>query len=265
MKGRRRSTPVPSPEAAEDPIAVRHDILRERSVAAREVKITLHAKLFLRTALGCVAILSGLGLLVAYLDHVRDGGLPRLILRGFLLDAEANVPTFFAFSLLVFCAVLLALIGACAFLARHRERFHWTLLGALFFLVGFDEAARLHEKLNEPVRAALGGSGMAHFPWVIPAGGLVAVLALLYLPLLRGLPAPIGPLFVLSAALFVGGALGVEMLGAAYAEKHGIQAFGYRLLTTVEESLEMLGVTVFAYALMRFLAHQVRDVHLAFR
>jgi hypothetical protein len=245
--------------------AAPRDLPKALPAAARDVVIVLGARAFLVGALGCIAALAALGVLVAYLGYGREEGLSRIVLRGFLLDGEANVPTFFVFGLLVFSAVLLALIATRAFLVRNRFRFHWALLALLMFFVGFDEAARLHEKLNEPMRAALGGSGPIHFPWVIPGAALVAVLALLYLPFLRGLPAPFGRLLLLSAALYVGGALGVEMLGAAYAEVHGIYGFGYHLITTVEETLEMLGVVVFAYALMRFLGRHDDGVRLRFR
>jgi hypothetical protein len=217
----------------------------------------LDAGLFLRAGLGCIAVLALLGTLAAYLASGRAAEEPSLALRAFLLDEEQNLPTFFAFGLLICCSLLLGLIGAQAFLLRQRFRFHWALLAAVFFLIAFDEAAMLHEKLNGPLRAALGASvwsGWAYFPWVIPAGSLVALLALLYLPFLRSLAAPYGRLFVAAGALYVGGALGLEMLGAAHYEAHGGPTFGYHLVTTAEETLEMLGLAVFAYALMRFLA-----------
>lgn len=233
--------------------------------AGPDVTIALDATLFLRASLGCIALLAALALAVAYLVHVREADLPRLIPRGLLFDEEANIPTFLAFGLLLFCSVLLALIAARAFLARQAFRFHWALLAALFLLIAFDEAAALHERLSGPVRAALDASGWLYFAWIVPFGGFVAVLALLYLPFLRRLPAPFGRLFVLSAALYVGGALGMEMPGAAYYEAHGKRNFTYQLLTTVEETLEMLGAAVFGYALMRFLAHAGGGVRLAFR
>jgi hypothetical protein len=205
-----------------------------------------------------------LGFLVSY-AFVNEANVPRLVIRALLLDAEANLPTFFAFSLLAFCAVLLALIAARAFLARHEFRFHWALLGGLFLLVAFDEAAGLHERLNAPVRAALDVSGALYFAWVIPFGSLVALLALSYLRFLRDLPAPFGRLFVLSGVLYVTGALGAEMLGSAYHQVNGNRTLTYQLITIVEETLEMLGIVVFAYSLMRFLARQNGRVCLGFR
>lgn len=245
------------------PVA-RRDVPRDSPAAVREVEIALDAGIFLRAALGCIAVIVALGLVAAY-AFVSEADVPRLVIRALLLDAEANIPTFFAFSLLVFCGILLALIAARAFLARNEFRFHWALLGGLFLLVAFDEAASLHERLNEPVRVALDTSGALHFAWVIPLGGFVALLALVYLRFLRDLPAPFGKLFVLSGALYVAGAIGVEMLGSAYHQASGNRTFAYQLITIAEETLEMLGIVVFAYALMRFLARRDGRVCLDFK
>jgi hypothetical protein len=62
---------------------------------------------------------------------------------------------------------------------------------------------------------------------------------------------PVRRLFLLAAAVYLGGALGVEMAGAAHAFRHGTENLGYSLWTTLEEALEMAGVAVFIYALLR--------------
>lgn len=242
------------------------DLPRDRpgETANRDVDLVLDADFFLRAAFCCIVVFMVLNLLAAY-ALVSEADVPMLATRAFLLDQEANLPTLFAFGLLVFNSILLALIGARALLAQQRFRFHWALLAALFFLLAFDEAASLHERLNEPVRAALGTSGGFYFAWVIPVGGIAALLAFSYLQFLHALPAPLGRLFVLSGALFVAGALGVEMLGAAYYEANGKLTMTYQIIATAEETLEMLGLAVFAYTLMRFLARLKGKVCLGFR
>ena len=59
---------------------------------------------------------------------------------------------------------------------------------------------------------------------------------------------------MLAGALYVGGALGVELWGASYASVHGLDNVGFMLIATVEETLEMLGQIVLAHALMQSLA-----------
>jgi hypothetical protein len=223
----------------------------------------IDARLVLGVSLACISILFVLGLIAAYIAF--SVGSSHVLLRVFLLNKEANLPTFFSCMLLVSCGLLLALVSAHQLFARTRYRLHWAFLTCLFLLAAFDEAASLHERLIEPVRAAFDATGWAYFAWVIPAWAFVTVLALLYVPMLRDLPKPFGRLFLLSGALYLGGALGVEMPEGAYAEVYGTETFTFHVFATVEETLEMIGLAVFAYALVRYLAHLQQDVRLSFR
>ena len=48
----------------------------------------------------------------------------------------------------------------------------------------------------------------------------------------------------------LGGAVGFEMIGGSVAEMEGIESFRYRILTNIEEGLEMAGILVFIYVLL---------------
>jgi hypothetical protein len=63
-----------------------------------------------------------------------------------------------------------------------------------------------------------------------------------------------------AATLFLGGALGVELVGSRYAEFHGGENLTYNIIATVEESLEMAGVIVFIYALLKYIADNYEEV-----
>lgn len=180
----------------------------------------------------------------------------------FALDGEANIPTFYSAMMLLACSGLLGLIA----IVRGRESdgfsWHWAGLGCVFLLLSVDEASQIHELLNGPVRNAVGAGGVFYFAWVIP--GLVAVtfLGIVYLKFMFSLPSATRWLFFTAAALFLGGALGVEMLGAWWAEGHRLNNPTYALLATAEETLEMLGVLAFFYALLRYVQDHVGEVHL---
>ena len=62
--------------------------------------------------------------------------------------------------------------------------------------------------------------------------------------------------------MFLIGALGVEMLGAREADLHGHSTITYCVLFTVEEMLEMLGIILFIYALLRHLAAETGRISL---
>lgn len=200
--------------------------------------------------LGATAALSLIGTVAAYLKFEVMGGRSTLLTSALIMSYEGNVPTLFSYALLNFCCVLLFLVSAREWDRHSRWCHHWLALGVLFFLLAFDEAASVHEKLA-PILRDYGASGLFHFAWVIPAGIFVAVMAALYLRWLLALPGDTAKLMLLSAVLYIGGALLVEMPEGAYAEVYGQNTFLFHLLTVVEETFEMVGLSVFAYALLR--------------
>jgi hypothetical protein len=65
---------------------------------------------------------------------------------------------------------------------------------------------------------------------------------------------------MIAAALYIGGAVGLELVGGRYAEMHGLKNLTYSMIATAEETLEMAGVIVFIYALLRYIADNYIEV-----
>lgn len=170
----------------------------------------------------------------------------------FYVDAEANLPTAFSVGLLLFAATLLAQVTRDQRRRGAPDVARWALLSAGFVVMAFDEGVSLHERLTPPLGRLLGDGplGVLHFAWIVPGTALVAVLAVFFRRFLLGLPARTRGRFLLAAALYLGGALGVEALGGAYDRSHGDQNLIYSMLATVEETLEMIGVIVLIHALL---------------
>ncbi len=58
-------------------------------------------------------------------------------------------------------------------------------------------------------------------------------------------------LFVAAGLVYVAGAIGMEMVGSAYASVHTtVNAVYAMLIVTIEETLEMLGLVLFVYTLL---------------
>src|SRR5687768_11951693 len=96
------------------------------------------------------------------------------LLVGFLsLSYEGNVPTWYASSLLLLCAVMPGLI-ASEIPAAGSGRRHWWALAILFAFMSLDEAAEIHEHLG----GLIGTGGVLYFDWVIPAAIIVALVGL---------------------------------------------------------------------------------------
>lgn len=184
----------------------------------------------------------------------------------FYVNEERNIPTYFSVLLLLTAALLLGFITA---LTGSREESHgskWAVLSFGFLFMAYDEAFKVHEKLHTPMRQVLGDSdlGIFYFSWVIPGIIIVLVLAVFFLKFLWHLPAKTRLRFLVAGFLYVGGAIGVELVGGHHAELHGEQSFGYSMIVTVEESLEMAGLIVFIWALLNYCADRYGDVRFRF-
>ena len=171
------------------------------------------------------------------------------------LDGERNLPTAFSTLLLLCAALLLALI---AVLERRRGDGgvpYWALLSAGFVAMGVDEAWSFHERLNEPVRALLGGRqlGVYYYAWVAPAIVFVALLGLVFARFLWRLPGPTRTAFLVAAMVYLGGAIGIELIEGRFDEVHGDRNLVSGLIATLQETLERAGVIVFIHALLAYL------------
>lgn len=167
------------------------------------------------------------------------------------VDGERNIPTFFSFMLLAFAATLLALHARLATLRGDRWWRKWALLAGVFVALAFDEAAEVHNLLTGPIRYELGTDGVLHFAWIIAVAPLVALLAFSLVGFLLAQPRRIAVWMILSGAVYVSGSLGMEMVNGVLAgNEEGYGAPGYLVGVTVEETLEMVGLTLFCAALL---------------
>jgi len=158
------------------------------------------------------------------------------------LSYEANVPTWYATCLLFSCAVVLGVIAANA----PARRAHWTGLAVGFTVMSIDEAVELHERLG----GLIGTHGVLYFDWIVPAAAVVLVLAIAYVPFLRALPPRRRRWFVVAGAIYVAGAVGMELPLGWWTERAGDDNATYALIDWVEETMELVGASVFLLALL---------------
>lgn len=189
------------------------------------------------------------------------------VVRFFDLNSEFNLPTFYASGLLSFAAVLLAVIAVLERQLGRSGVIHWATLSAGFLVMALDESATLHERLAPPLRQYFGEhlAEVFHFAWVLPGIVLVLLLGLGFLPFVMRLPGRTRLAFVAAAIIFLGGALGVELLeGYLYAQAGRLTAV-YSAVATAQEVLEMGGVILFIWALLDYLGVHHGALHLSFR
>ena len=226
--------------------------------------ITLSPREAARGLLLVVVTLAFLSVAGQFSRHVLGHDVLLGFVRQFNLDAEGNVPAWYASMTLLLSAVLLGVIARAKHLARAPYARHWGLLVLIFVGLSVDEAASLHEMAVHPLRALLRARGVLYFAWVVPGAVFVLAVGLAYLRFLLHLPPAARRGFIVAGGLFVGGALGMELAGGYVAHYHGEGTPLYTAMTTVEECLEMLGIVVFIHALLSYLRMEVGEVRIRF-
>lgn len=171
----------------------------------------------------------------------------------FSLNREQNIGAWFSTLLLAGSAFLLLNAGLEAIPARKRSDYFWFVMAVTFAALSIDEASSVHEMLMVPLQGSLHTGGLLRYAWVIPALVLVPLFALLSIPFLLNLPRGTAVRFVIAGAIYVGGALGFEMLEGL---TDGVGPL-FVTLYLIEESMEIGGLLIFFFALMDY--HSVQS------
>jgi hypothetical protein len=191
-------------------------------------------------------------------------GLVPLSRSYFALHVETTVPTWYSSSILLACSAVAALIARGESIRAHRGQHRWLLVAGIFLFMSVDETAMIHESFDEVARYILGGevstpswlrpagSGAPSLPWFAVGLPLIAFVVLWLSPWILRLPRRTLLLFVASGLMFVGGAVGVEMITWRFFSDLDPDGLTRAALITVEECLEMLGVLAALYTMLDY-------------
>jgi len=86
------------------------------------------------------------------------------------------------------------------------------------------------------------------------------VLGLYIRRFLFDLPKSTRWLFVIAGTVFVGGAVGMEAIGSNIFSTNYGKTMAYSLWATLEESCEMVGLIIFFYALLSYVAQDMPKI-----
>lgn len=231
-------------------------------------------RVLLKLEITAGGVLTGLALFILFLFFANLGMLllnfhfqyddVYNLTRLFNFSDEKNIPTLFSSLGLIFCAALLTVIAVIQKRLRSAHLL-WSGLAVVFLFLSIDEFASLHERLTLPMRESLDASGFLYFSWVVPYGVALVGFGLLYLRFLTRLPRRTMVLFLISGLIYVTGAMGLEMLGGWRAEAYGSDDLIYLAMVTAEELLEMVGIAIFIYALLSYIAEHLGDLRITTR
>lgn len=227
------------------------------------LNIQLRPSVIALTLLGIVLVLLAISLPLQWLYHQTGVDVPLRLLWAVDFDRENNIPTWLSSTNLVICSLVLYLLYRTKRARRDGSAIWWAGLSLAFLYLSIDEAASLHEATVEQMQALTGAEGALYAAWVIPASIVLVIFGLIYLRFFFSLPRRLQVLFGLAAVLFIGGAMGIEMLAWHYryplhapdpTDWEGSKDIVWAMLSHMEEVLEMAAIIIFLYGLLTHLA-----------
>lgn len=185
-------------------------------------------------------------------SHFQENIVHYFILM-FDVNSEANITTYYSVSMAIVASFLLFLIASLKNAVRDRYRFYWTILAWFVFYISMDDASVIHEKTSRYLKGLTDLGGWFEYKWVIIGLVVVAVFAVSFFRFWLHLDNKHKVLFLVSAGLFFGGAVGTELVGGRWAYSFGSKNFTYTLLTTFEQGMQYTGLTMLIYSLLSYL------------
>lgn len=174
------------------------------------------------------------------------------------LDKEANLPSTFSTVNLLTASVLLFVISRI----EKAKRFNWVCLSAIFLFLGFDESALIHENIGSWSKSFIPDTmrvGALYAAWLIPYLVLMVLFIVSFFKFVISLEWKYFRGFCVAGAIFVMGAVGMEMFASIESYETGTtRTFKYCLLYTVEEFLEMIGIVIFINYLLMYIQEKTK-------
>jgi hypothetical protein len=192
-------------------------------------------------------------------DHIQG------IITLFNSAAEWNLPTYYSSVLLLISALLLFIVTLNERTTKSRYVPYWAFLTVGFIYLSMDEMLVLHESISSFIRAVsdYSGQGVLKSPWVILGMITVAVIALVFIKFIIHLDGKTRTMFLVAGFLYVGGAIGFEIIENLYADAYG-QDIMYSMLQNLEEGMEMAGIIVFIAALLGYIGGNYGSLYFNF-
>ncbi len=231
-------------------------------------KIRIKPKLIVRYLTFIASFLIILGIVTQVINYTTEHHSLFGLIPFLNLDEELNLSTFFSGLILLFSSLLLAIIYFQK--RKEKDRFYWATLSLGFLYMMFDEMFMIHERYVRPImHKILEGDDLGIFnlewlTWVIPFGIIVFILGFIFFRFWYNLPRKTRMLFFIAAVIFVGGAIGFELIEGIVVYKLGEDNLMVALTCSIQESLEIFGVIIFIKALLDYLSSNYKEFHINF-
>ncbi|HVT89675.1 MAG TPA: hypothetical protein VHD56_12535 [Tepidisphaeraceae bacterium] len=177
------------------------------------------------------------------------------------LNREQNLPSYYQGITIFISAMLLTVIARHKVLQRDSQRVAWSMLACIFYFLSVDEMCSLHEQLAVLMeKTGIKFSGLLTYSWVVPAMLIVLVVGFMFLRFVFHFRNPIRTWIIISGAIYVGGAIGVEMISGWYEDAFGSGNLAWELISNVEECMEMTGIAIFIVTLLNYMSEHLASI-----
>ena len=181
------------------------------------------------------------------------------------MDGETNLPAWWSVTLFTVGAVLCACVAAGSREGpAQRWRRHWLLLSGILVFLSIDEGALIHEELSRPLTRAfdLEASRWEFWAWTVPYTALGVLVLVVFGRFLLALPRATRNHVLVAGVVFVAGAVGMEFVGRELWNPFDPQKGTYLAAVGIEETLEIIGLTVLVRGLLVHLRDHVGPIRL---
>lgn len=199
-------------------------------------------------AVVCLHILSGVAIWAKLAFH----GEYYQITDFFDVGIEGNIPTIYSVIGLFIASLTALTASAASKLNRDGLSKYWVAVSIVMLFLAFDEGAKIHEEVGGLFEEYFPNvaTGYLYWIWVVPYGIVALLFFAAMFPFLQLLPRRTSYGLITSGAVFVCGAVGVEVVSARIYEQYAEASLRppvFYLLYSIEEFLEKLGVIIFIY------------------
>jgi hypothetical protein len=184
----------------------------------------------------------------------------------FDLDDEFNIPSLFSLFLFGIVSVLLGLIAHYSEQEKKPYYIQWAGMAVIFFWLGFDEILSIHEPWEPILRSLLHTKGIFYYIWQLPY--LIFFLGIIsfYIPFWKDLNPKIRLQMIWSAVFYLTAVIVLESLGGRYYALHSlhdpVRDPIYITFSTIEETFEMIGLTIFIHSLLEYIRLEVSKIEI---
>jgi len=215
---------------------------------------TLFISLLLVIALNNVAA-------ILFYSGLLKGWIGYKIFSLLTVDFGASLPTYFNTLLILIAFIVLAMISIHLKNVKSVLVYNWLLLTLAFLVLSLDENPEVHKFFVQTI-SRYGSAGkrlVINYAWGMPYGAMVVLFMFFLFRFISALPKEIAKGFLVSGIIYVGGAIVIGKYGVKALQIRGFHNIRYTMVASIEESLEMIGLTLFIYFLLKYIRMEFKS------